>query len=1312
MDPNQGEDRPLSVDPARFRALTEHGHDAIVEISLDASVLYVSPRFTELFGWQPGEISGKHALDLIHPDDRRAVESIRAQSMAEERPAQLVFRLAHRDGSWRWVELAGSPYLTASGERRAVGVVRDVTEKVAGAQALAEQLRAEQRIAQLSRRFLALGADGFEAGIREGLQAAAEIVGAERAQFFAYLSSRSRFGGIFEWCREGIPGRAGLGGFEEASKDYRWSRGELESGRTIRAARISDLPPAAEPERRSFERAGVRSYLAIPVRRDDRVVGFLDVFCHRTQKDWSDQDVSRLELVAEVFSTALRRLRAEEARAATDERFRRLTERARDAICEITAEGRILYASPSFQNLFGFELEELDGVDLISLVHPEDRELAMRLGSAQADGSAPEGVTFRTRHRDGSWRWVETSASPFDQPDGQRRIALVIRDAGERELRRRELERQLEAEKSIASISRELLGATGTAIEPAIRRALATAAALGGADRCYLVSIDEKDPGLRYYDCHAPGIDDHPARLSFQRARDQKWALRSLLRGEPVHVPRVADLPEEARDARESLLAGGVQSYLSVPVTICDRLVGLLGFHCIRSEKAWSPHEITWLRVVADLFTSALERMRSDLALRESEERFRALAEHAKDPICEFSADGQFLYASPSFTELMGYSREELGQIRFADFVHPDDHPSLIRKYASAEGAEGMGTSIYRGRHRDGSWVTLEATARMFSIAGGARRVVAVLRDVTERQRSQDALRHQLGLETRIAELSRRFLALPAEAVDDEVRRSLADLAAVSGADRIWMVTIGEPGERRPGAFEWCGPGIPNQQNTFARRRKTTFPWAYQRLASGEVIQIRRAAELPAEAALERVDLEQRGVKSLLCIALNSEERTIGYLIFETVREERSWPPETVMPLRLMGEIFVGALRRKRAEESLAESQRRLLQAQKMEAVGTLAGGIAHDFNNQLTVMLGNARYLLAQVAGNEEATDAVTDLKRAAEHCAQLTRSLLAFSRRSSVSIRSLDVGRAIAEVEELLRPLIPSSIRFEVDVPHGVGRVGADPTQLQQVIVNLAVNARDAMPDGGRLLITAQNRQLDAALADQLSAPRPGAYVEIAVADSGVGIDPAIRSRIFEPFFTTKAQGKGTGLGLATVYGIVQQSAGTIAVESTPGRGATFRVWLPCSGSPSAAEEHADPRAVEIGRERVLLVEDEDSVRRWIARTLRERGYTVREARDGIEALAAAETDGAPFDVLATDVDMPRLSGIELARRLLLRRPDLRVLFFSGSSQEQLEGPDSCVADSRFLQKPFPAEALFAALRSLLGASRGLSEPPPSDR
>jgi signal transduction histidine kinase/CheY-like chemotaxis protein len=502
------------------------------------------------------------------------------------------------------------------------------------------------------------------------------------------------------------------------------------------------------------------------------------------------------------------------------------------------------------------------------------------------------------------------------------------------------------------------------------------------------------------------------------------------------------------------------------------------------------------------------------------------------------------------------------------------------------------------------------------------------------------------------------------------------------------------------GPFEWCGPGVAVQQDRFRQRNRTTFPWAFARLARGEVVQIRRLADLPPEAAAERADLEARGVVSLLCFSIQSGGRTVGYLIVETVQAERRWTAETITPLRLMGEILVGALRRKRAEESLADSQRRLLQAQKMEAVGTLAGGIAHDFNNQLTVMLGNARYVLSEVAGNAELTDAVTDLKRAAEHCAQLTRSLLAFSRRSSGTPRSLDLRRVIAEVEELLRPLMPTSIEIDVEIPDDLGRVDADPTQLQQVIVNLAVNARDAMPDGGRLRVSARNRELDAAQAAHFSLPRPGAYVELDVADNGAGIDDAIRGRVFEPFFTTKPQGKGTGLGLATVYGIVQQSGGGISLESAPDLGTTFRIWLPRSASAYVAEETDRDAPIERGRGCVLLVEDEDGVRRWMARVLREHGFTVFEARDGAEGLAAAEQHGAAVDVVATDVDMPRVSGIELASRLALRRPELRVLFFSGSAQERLEGPDACVAGSRFLQKPFAAEALVESLRAILAA------------
>jgi CheY-like chemotaxis protein len=280
-------------------------------------------------------------------------------------------------------------------------------------------------------------------------------------------------------------------------------------------------------------------------------------------------------------------------------------------------------------------------------------------------------------------------------------------------------------------------------------------------------------------------------------------------------------------------------------------------------------------------------------------------------------------------------------------------------------------------------------------------------------------------------------------------------------------------------------------------------------------------------------------------------------------------------------------------------------------------------------------------------------------------------------------------------LRPLIPSSIDFQIVDRHAGARILADPVQLQQVIVNLVVNARDAMPDGGRLTLAVSMREIERPEALVLGI-LPGPHVEIAVSDTGVGIDPAVRERIFEPFFTTKEPGKGTGLGLATCYGIVRECRGAIAVQSAPGRGATFRVLLPESGSLVAADETPGPGEAPRGRGSVLVVEDEAGVRRALARALREGGYEVVEAGDGGEALELAAA--RRFDALVTDVDMPRLGGIDLARRLEAGQGTLPALFVSGTAVEALQSARGPVARYRFLGKPFSDAALLDALHGLL--------------
>ena len=331
-------------------------------------------------------------------------------------------------------------------------------------------------------------------------------------------------------------------------------------------------------------------------------------------------------------------------------------------------------------------------------------------------------------------------------------------------------------------------------------------------------------------------------------------------------------------------------------------------------------------------------------------------------------------------------------------------------------------------------------------------------------------------------------------------------------------------------------------------------------------------------------------------------------------------------------------------------------------------------------------------------------DLTHSAEHCAHLTRSLLAFSRRSAISPAALDVATVISETRELIQPLIPSSIEFEVSFGDEVSPVSADPIHLQQVLVNLVVNARDAMPDGGKIAVATANRRIGGNEAARIGLPSPGGYVEIAVCDDGTGMDEETCRRVFEPFFTTKALGQGTGLGLATAYGIVQESGGAIALESELGRGTTVRLLLPGAISTAAIleEEHA-PASLE-GSETLLLVEDERSVRRFVARALEARGYTVIEAEDGEAGLRLGWRRAGEIDILVTDLEMPGLDGLDLARQLRIARPWLPVLLLSGYARDHLRGLHESLEGMRFLQKPFGEETLLAEVWELLRAEKAI--------
>ncbi|HEX5972194.1 MAG TPA: PAS domain S-box protein [Gemmatimonadaceae bacterium] len=394
---------------------------------------------------------------------------------------------------------------------------------------------------------------------------------------------------------------------------------------------------------------------------------------------------------------------------------------------------------------------------------------------------------------------------------------------------------------------------------------------------------------------------------------------------------------------------------------------------------------------------------------------------------------------------------------------------------------------------------------------------------------------------------------------------------------------------------------------------------------------------------------------------------------------------------------------RRRTEQALLASQEQLRQAQKMEAVGSLAGGIAHDFNNLLTAILGYCDLALEGIPTDSTASDDVAEVRRAAQRAAELTHQLLAFSRRQVLKPRVFSLGTALEQTEKILRRLISENIALELSVCPPQALVCADPTQVEQVILNLAVNARDAMPRGGRLRLSTGTITFDATHTVAGASLPAGTYAMLAVSDTGTGIAPEIRDRLFEPFFTTKPRGQGTGLGLATVYGIMQQSGGGIEVASVPDNGTTFILYFPIAMEDSApdpvAAMHRDIQ--QRGEGTILLAEDDDAVRAIARETLERAGYRVLAAADGSQALALAGSHDGPIDLLLTDVIMPGMNGRELAATLTRRRPGLRVLYASGYTDNMLEGQGALTPGVTLLDKPFTPADLAAKVRDVLAGA-----------
>jgi signal transduction histidine kinase/ActR/RegA family two-component response regulator len=468
---------------------------------------------------------------------------------------------------------------------------------------------------------------------------------------------------------------------------------------------------------------------------------------------------------------------------------------------------------------------------------------------------------------------------------------------------------------------------------------------------------------------------------------------------------------------------------------------------------------------------------------------------------------------------------------------------------------------------------------------------------------------------------------------------------------------------------------------------------------------------------------EAMGIHSLLMVAMRVHGRSIGLLSLvrfttqapfglqdlELAQALADHAALSIDNARLLKSAVKELAERERAEQALRKAEEQLRQSQKMEAIGRLAGSIAHDFNNLLSVILGHGVSVLEEAKPLDPVREDVSEIVRAAERAADLTRQLLAFSRQQVLAPRVLDLNRSVRECEKLLRRLLGADIELVVRCSRNLSRVKADPGQMDQVLMNLAINARDAMTGGGKLTIETDDVMLDDAYVAEHLDVKAGPHVMLAVSDTGAGMDRETMAQIFEPFFTTKPAGKGTGLGLSTVFGIVKQSGGHIGVYSEVNGGTTFKVYLP-----RVLDDEVDERDVVEpvdldGSETVLLVEDQDEVRRVALRILTRYGYHVIEARNAGEALLTCEQYPRTIHLLLTDVVMPLLPGRLLAERLLAIRPEMRTLFMSGYAENAILHHGHLDAGIDYLQKPLVPQVLARRVRSVLDAPPKRSPVPP---
>jgi PAS domain S-box-containing protein len=915
---------------------------------------------------------------------------------------------------------------------------------------------------------------------------------------------------------------------------------------------------------------------------------------------------------------------------------------AGELVIRATPDGRYTYVSPAVREILGYEPDELLSQEPFETVHPDDFGRAGSAGDRLAAGSAGETVLLRKRHADGHDVWLEARISAVRDPDTDDVVEIhaIARDATAQVTTERALQQRVGAETLIGEVSRELLKATADEIDGVVVQSLERAARFVEAERATLVLLSpDRELAVRTHQWATdPEFEsEEPIALT-----TIPWLVEQCRSRELVFARSLDELPAEAHAERATFERAGMRSLACLPITDGEQLSGGLAFNWRTREADDCTAALSTLGVLADVLVVALDRKEAEHALASSEARFRSLVQGTSDLILVTDREGRLEYVSPSVLQF-GYTEDEvLGRSAF-EFVHPDDRDNVVERFLATMSADDRREPLeYRQLDGSGKWRHVEAVGNDRLGDPAVDGVIITVRDIAERKAAEEALRQS----------EERFRAYVQHSSD--------------------MITVLDA----KGRLKYASPAAKQvlgwEDDEYLGRS------AYKLVHPDDHEQARQAF---AEAI-------QKG--SIRARHARVRHKDGQYRVLEAICTNRLDDPA-------VGGVIVNS--RDVTERKQLEDE--LLQSQKMEAVGRLAGGIAHDFNNLLTAIAGYTALLLDEHPDDDAVRADLSEIEQAATRGAALVDQLLSFSRRKMLMPSTLDLNEVVESTRGLLSRVIGADVELVTQLAPNLDGVRADRTQVEQVLLNLAVNARDAMPVGGRIVIETANVRLHRRdVAGQIDA-KVGRHVVLSVRDTGVGMDRDTQAQVFEPFFTTKEVGEGSGLGLSTTYGIVTQAGGHIAVESRPGAGTTFRVYLPIDKR--ATEAEAPPQAdgaPRTGLETILVVEDESAVRSLARDVLTRLGYEVLVASDGREAMRVADQCPGRIDLLVSDVVLPHLRGVEVADRLRARRPGLRVLYISGYTETAIVHDGQLDPGVDFLAKPFRPADLANRVREILDA------------